>query len=291
MQLSYVTETFYVGEMPNMKAQQTAIDLDDITDIPFGELLCYGPMEGPFQPVTMNELINLFNANQNFTNPFNDNSVFSEHAINKLKFITKSSFPAFGPYHNKITLNSLEMRNRLFEVIIEIEITLKANDEPTRRFVFSYRNSTPDTKHTIIKTLTSLLHTGMYMRGWLGPNQEFPIRVAPVPPNKDGEVALNVTHSISEYERQGRTLGKIGMEINNLPLIHYRDGHYQVSTSSNDGLTIGERLEIVKQGETSNNIASCIRLSSNWICASAHKYLTALGQSSPFDIFKLRHIS
>lgn len=288
LQLAYVTETFYLGSMPNMKSKYTAIELDAVDEVPYGELLCYGSMEGPFQPVTMNELIHLFNANQNFTNPFADDSIFSPTSLNKLKLIAKSSN---GPYHKSLSLSSLEIRNRLYEIIVEIEIILKANDEPTRTFIFAYRSSSSDTKQVIIKTFTELLHLGMYMRGWLGTAHEFPILKAPVPPEKEPEIALNITKSISEYERLCRTLGKIGLQLNNLPLVKYRDGHYQVSIHTSDGLTIQDRINIIKQGETSTNIASCIRLSSNWICTTAHKYLTALGQPPPFDIFNLRHIS
>jgi hypothetical protein len=288
LQMAYVTETFYLGLMPNMKSKETAIELDPVDDVPYGELLCYGAMEGPFQPVTMNELIHLFSANQNFTNPFSDDSVFSATALNKLKLITKSSN---GPYHKSLSLSSLEVRNRLYEIIVEVEILLRNNDEPTRTFIFAYRSSSPDTKQVIIKTFTELLHLGMYMRGWLGPGHEFPVLKAPVPPDKEAEIALQITKSISEYERLCRSLGKIGFQLNNLPLVKYRDSHYQVSTNSLDGFTIQDRIEIVKQGDRSNNIASCIRLSSNWICTTAHKYLIALGQPAPFDIFNLRHIS
>lgn len=288
LQISYVTETFYLGSMPNMKSKTTAIDLESIDDVPYGELLCYGAMEGPFQPVTMNELINLFNANQNFTNPFTEDSVFTPTSLNKLKLITKSSN---GPYHKSLSLSTIDIRNQLYDTIVDIESILKANDEPTRKFIFAYRTSSPDTKQVIIKTFTELLHLGMYMRGWLGPPHEFPILKAPLPPEKEAEISLQITKSIYEYERLCRSLGKIGLQLKSLPLVKYRDGNYQVSINSSDGFTIQDRINIVKQGDTSTNIASCIRLSSNWICTTAHKYLTAIGQPAPFDVFNLRHIS
>lgn len=288
LQMAYVTETFYLGSMPNMKAKDTAIELDPVDEVPYGELLCYGAMEGPFQPVTMNELIHLFSANQNFTNPFSEDSIFSPTSLNKLKLISRSSN---GPYHKSLSLSSLEIRNRLYETIVDIEILQRTNDEPTRTFIFAYRSSSPDTKQVIINTFTELLHLGMYMRGWLGPEHEFPVLKAPVPPDREGEIALQITKAIGEYERLCRTLGKIGLQLTNLPLVKYRDGQYQISTNTSDGLTIQDRINIIKQGENSTNVASCIRLSSNWICTTAHKYLTSLGKPAPFDIFNLRHIS
>jgi len=288
MQLAYVTETFYIGKLPNMKSEETSIDLDNINDIPYGELLCYGQLDSPLQPVSINELISLFNINQNFTNPFN-NSVFSSTSINKLKLLLQSHV---GPISSTtFTPETIIARNNLLEVINSVENITKLTDEPTRQLAFTYRNSSPDTKVVILSTLTKLLHIGMYMRGWLGPGSEYPVIKAPVPPGRQMEIDLHVTSSIAEYEKLCRSLGKIGVQINSLPLVNYRDGHYQASTRSSDGFSIGERLQIVKEGDTTDNISSCIRLSSNWICSSAHKYLIGIGQSPPFDIFNLRYIS
>ena len=289
MQLAYITETFYMGEMPNLKSQETSIDLDHINEIPYGQLLCYGQLDSQLQPVSLNELIQLFTINQNFTNPFRHNSVFTSTSINKLKLLAQSPY---GPIPTSgLSQDTVNVRNSLLDTIKSVEIITRNTDEPTRQLAFAYRNSSPDTKIVIVAALTNLLHSGMYMRGWMGPGSEYPVIKAPVPPEREPLVAINVTNSIAEYEKSCRSLGKIGVQINNLPLVTYRDKHYQPSTSRNDGFSIGERLDIVKQGDSTNNISSCIRLSSNWICASAHKYLVGLGQPPPFDIFNLRPIS
>jgi len=288
LQMNYVAETFYMGEMPNMKSKSTLITLEEIGDIPYGELLCFGQYDGPLQAVSMSELTDLFNSNQNFTNPFQQNSVFTSNSIGKLKTIASSPN---GPVSNiRLSLETVQVRNNLLEAIAGVELITKNNDEPTRQFSFSYRNSSPNTKEAIRNTLTKLLHAGMYMRGWSG-TAEYPVIRAPVPPEREPEVAVNVTKAIAEYDTSIRSLGKLGLQINNLPLVTYKDGHYQISNSNSDGLTIGERINIIKQGDDTNNVASCIRLSSNWLCASAHKYISALGLISPFDIFNLRHIS
>lgn len=289
MQLAYITETFYMGEMPNMKSNETSIELDHINDVAYGELFCYGQLDSPLQPVTISELTDLFNANQNFTNPFHPNSVFTTTAINKLKLLVQTltgPIPAIRLSHDTI-----RARNNLREAINSVEILSRSTDEPTRQLAFTYRNASPDTKAVIVTALTNLLHSGMYMRGWMGPGSEYPVIKAPVPIEREPMVAVNVTNSIADYDKSCRSLGKIGTQINDLPLVNYRDGHYQASISSQDGLTIGERMTIVKGGDTSSNIASCIRLSSNWLCASAHKYLIGIGQPIPFDIFNLRYIS
>lgn len=289
MQLNYVTENFYLGEMPNMKSLNLSIDLDPISTVPYGQLLCYGQKESKFQPISMTELIDLFSANQNFTNPFQINSVFTNTSINKLKCIAQSPN---GPIPTqRISPETISIRNNLLEVINQVESLIKSNDEPTRQFGFVYRNSTPDTKTAIIRAFTDLLHAGMYMRGWLGPGNEYSVIKTMVSSDREGEIAFNVTNSINSFEKSCRILGKIGTQLLSLPLVYYKDGQYQTSTRACDGYSIGDRINIVKEGDRSSNISSCIRLSSNWICASAHKYLISLGQPPPFDIFNLRYIS
>lgn len=288
LQVAYVTENFYNGEMPNMKSKQTPISLDPIEEIPYGELLCYGQLDSPLQPISVSELIDLFDANQNFTNPFN-NGVFTSTALNKLKILVRT--PVTLIPGKRLSETTIANRDRLISTIGMVESLLRSNDEPTRQFAFTYRNASPDTKDAIIKALNNLLHAGMYMRGWNGPGHEFPVVRAPVPSEREPEVAVNVTKAIADFECAYRSLGRIGSQLIALPLVQCRDGQYQVSNSDRDGRTIGERINIVKEGESISNMASCIRLSSNWLCASAHKYLTALGQPAPFDIFHLRYIA
>jgi len=288
LQVAYVAETFYQGELPNMKSKQTPIAADDIDEVPYGELLCYGQLDSQLRPISITELTELFNINQNFSSPFSSDAIFSTIAINKLKLIIQN--PS-GPIPSvRLSPKTIRARMELANAIAAVELLSRNCDEPTRQFAFYYRNSDPDTKHTISIALTHLLNIGMYMRGWSGKGN-YPVIKAPVPPEKELEVATNVTNAIAEYESTCRSLGQLGVQLNTLPLVTYKDGQYQISNDSAHGLTIKDRINIVKEGDKSNNINSCIRLSSNWICASAHKYITALGLPAPFDIFKLRHIS
>ena len=57
-----------------------------------------------------------------------------------------------------------------------------------------------------------------------------------------------------------------------------------------DGLTIGQRLDIVKMGNTSNRVSACIRLTSNCFGASIHRYMELLHIDPKFDIRDLRSI-
>jgi hypothetical protein len=288
LQVAYISETFYMGEMPNLQTQYTIIAADPIEEIPCGQLLCYGQIGESLKPISIGELNEYFEINDNFTSPFAGNSVFTDTNINKLKLLLKSPM---GPSRNKaLSKETLLMKSQLLQTISNIEASMKNSDYSTKQLGFTYRNSSIDTKNVITKTLTQLLHVGMYMRGWTGVGA-YPIKEAPVNRDYEATVALNVTRSINDFEGLCRSLGRIGKDIINLPLVNYKVGQYQPSTEAKNGLTVGERISIVKGGDKSSNMSSCIRLSSNWLCSSAHKYIIGLGLEPPFDIFNLRHIS
>jgi hypothetical protein len=288
LQLAYLSETFYQGELPNIKSIETPISLDEIHEVPYGELLCYGNITDNLNIITISELIDLFTINQNFSSPFDPDSIFSSTSINKLKIILRSHT---GPNPSIcLSTNTIQLRSTLLDLIKSIELSQLHIDPPTRSFITLYRSSSIDIKHSIVSALTDLLHLGMYMRGWSG-SGDYPITKAVVPVHLENQVTINVTQAISKYESSIQSLDKIGIQINNLPLVKYKDGQYHVSTSPDDGFTIYNRLQIIKEGDASDNISSCIRLSSNWICSSAHKYITCIGLPSPFDIFHLRHIA
>lgn len=286
LQMAYVSETFYEGEYPHLTRRETLID--DIQDVPYGELLCYGQPDNAMHPISVQDLIHMFRTNQNFTNPFAQNCVFSENAIRKLKRLAQRST---GPVLNKgITPETALARRELLDVITEVESFALVNDNHCRMLMQHYRNAAPDTKEDIRKLLYTLLHIAMYMRGWDGTG-DFPVEHAPVPPEREPEVALSVTTAITNYERMVRSFGKLGYFLDNLPLVRWRGSEYQQSTSHEDGLTLGERIRIVKAGDSTKNIASCIRLSSNWLASSAHRYISVLGLPAPFNIHALRMIS
>lgn len=285
LQLEYTSETFYNGLLPLTKKEATIIDLDDFSDIPYGQLLSYGQIDVSLNPITISELIDLFTANQNFTSPFGSEKMFTRTSIKKLKNILL--YPHGTEYNIKIDVSTLLIRKKLFDLITEIELT---NDDASKMLVSIYKNGNYSTKKYIENLLNILLIFGMNMRGWMGKG-DYPIREAPVPYDKKVTVALNVTQSIAKYKEERDKNKSIGDIIDKLPLVKYRDGEYLVSKNKNDGFTIGERIEIVIKGKDNPTIYSCIRMSSNWVCSSVHKYSLILGLPAPFDIFKLRHIS
>jgi len=279
LQISYLSKTFYFGMYPTLKIYETPIYLDNISckSYDHSELLCYGTYDD-LRPILISELIDLFKYNRNFTSPFDSYSVFSTQSINRLKYILNF-------YFNPPTTNS----QTLLSLIISLESILSKCDPYTLKFSTSFRNASSSIQSSIISCFVLLLHIGMYMRGWSGPPSVYPISSSPS--FDEISLSLNITHSINQFESLCLSLDSIGSLLLSLPIVKYVDGNYFPSKYSYDGFTISDRLDIIKQGDSTNNMASCIRLSSNWLCATAHKYLIFLGQTPPFDIQKLIHIS
>lgn len=85
-----------------------------------------------------------------------------------------------------------------------------------------------------------------------------------------------------------------GMEetVKNLPLIiyNYLNNRFTQSNSSDEGLTIYDRINIVKEGED-GSIQSCIRMTSNKFVSSAYYYMRLLSLYVPFHISDVSYIS
>ena len=125
------------------------------------------------------------------------------------------------------------------------------------------------------------------MRGWLGTGP-YPISHAPV--DNQGEVDIRVSDAISSLEQYIQDAGKTGKMFLNLPLLRYRHGVFSKATNQRDGLTLGQRLDIIKDGDDSDRVAACIRLTSNWFCSSIYRYMELMKIDPGFNIVDLRSI-
>ena len=72
----------------------------------------------------------------------------------------------------------------------------------------------------------------------------------------------------------------------NLPLMEYNrySNSFNCTNLIEEGLTIKERLRIVRGGEDYKDMSSCIRLSSNIFCATSYFYMVLIGFHLPFSI-------
>lgn len=239
----------------------------------------------------VSELTNLFVANNNFINPVrSDNkrsssiSLFTSNAIGKLKILATQLSGA--------VVTGVEWQN-LLQAIDKVEEANKDISHAALKFKEYYHQSYPvndDKKCDIVKqeikdTLLSLFRVSMFMRGWDDTRSSLPIEISLVRDSEQSTVDLRVTQEMAILYKLLNTSGKI---VGDLPLVRYFDSHFIPSNSKDDGISIKDRLDIVKKGTTN---ASCIRLSSNWLAASTYHYTIILNLNKPFNITKLRVIS
>jgi hypothetical protein len=249
---------------------KTPIELEDVQSIlntSPEKIILYGLYNSSMLAFTYNELTDLFNNQETFKNPCL-NEHFEELSIHKL--LGLSRFFNF----NELTL-SIDKVNKI----------IKSLDEDTLNFRNKYTIIID--KESVNKTLQSLLLLGMTMRGWdPETDKEFPIEKALV--DDQTKVDINVSKYIVLYEEANKDSC---INIDKLKLYRFRDGKYEHSVSDYEGRTIGERLNIVKVGESTNMQSSCIRMTSNWIVATACRYMSSINIDFKFDIHKLREIS
>jgi hypothetical protein len=298
LQISYVSDMFYSGKHPEAISFHTTPIYAEIVEETNSQLLvCYGRKEIAMRPILLAELHDLFDRNQNFANPFDTNAVFGSVAIEKLKLICvetgleqerRLEDPSIAPASFvEAGSEAVLIRQRLLRAIKSVELFNTNIGQKARDFLLEYKRATHSMQEQINQTFQLLLEMTMYMRNWTGKGP-FPVEGRP----SDDSTTQRSTLAIVAFQEACDKLGRYGQLLLNLPLLRYRDEEYQASNKISDGLTIGERLNIVRGGEhVAGNVSSCIRLSSNWFGASAHRYMTLVGLDAPFSINRLRSIA
>lgn len=228
---------------------------------------------------TIPELTHMFQSNKNFINDFTKER-FPNHAINKLERICRGLV-----HNNKVSSDVKRKCNELIQAI-EINREIERNDcEDVKRWVEEVKNKS--NVQNVVICLQVLMKAGLYMRKWDGSNN-LPLREVSSEPLSIEEED-RVYSEISKFEKVDTELENI---ISKLPLIKHEYGGFQVITDKFEGLSIGERINIVKKGNTINEMSSCIKCSSNLIITSSYYYLLMLGEPiKVFNIKDLRYVS
>ncbi len=294
LQTCCFANAFYEGKQKIMINSET-LEYEDLIELASGLIVCYGTLAQGVYAFRFRELSKIFKRERCFKNiiPYfgGGSTLFSATSIRKLKNIcqlTRADEP----------IEYFLERKELLSSIIYVELL---NDEACAKLkelhdIFNDVSSgEKQLKDDIQATVNRLMELGMYMRGWLGGLESYPIEDCPV--HDQTEVDINVSKALYEFEviisnlGTKALLGGVGKIIMDIPLSKYLNGEYIISNLPEEGLTIGERLNIVKSGESSQGTTSCIRLSSNWICSTAYRIMLVLGMIPNFQIDKLRHIA
>lgn len=282
LQSAYMSDTFYHGKLPTIFNIKLCICGDNVLEESNDNVVCYGVKDVSVIAYTYADLAALFTSYCNFTNPLATSEVFSKLAINKLKNLCMLRRAGES-------VVALQEREKLFRAIGSVRAFELDANKKLREFHDVYKNSTPDAKKNIERTVNLLLQASMYMRGWRG-NGVYPVENAEVKVEDKERVNTNSLEALHRFEQALEGLGNVGALILELPLYKYM-GEFIVSTDANEGLTLGQRLAIVKQGERHENMTSCIRFTSNWVASSAYMYMLVLGLPLPFIVERLLHVN
>ena len=285
LQLAYLTDTFVHGKQGHIQNHTTTF-LEDIDDLSYDQVVIYGSRcENRFTAYTYAELADVFSIYKRFSSP-QTNELFSEEAIDKLYLLCQKD------KRKSETEETYTQRCDLAEEIERIKIYISSKNEYVEEFLELYEELVENEKKKVEKCLTDLLHVSMYMRNWDGQG-EYPLRSEETNFSSENQIIVDdrVTQSLIVFEKSATSLGKIGDFILHLPLMQY---HHESNTfvTTNDpaeGLTIKDRIFIVRGGE-SESLNSCIRMSSNKFCATSYFYMVLIGFRMPFSIGEVSHI-
>lgn len=289
LQTAYLVPTFIHGKQGDISNTETTM-MDEISELEYDNVVLYGVRGCPMRAYTYGELADTFKHLKRFQMPDGNNGSYEEYAINKLYILCHKD------QKRGESEEVFRERLELAEEIARVRLYLQTNQEQVRQFIERYEQFADGQKEPVREFITLLMRSGMYMRGWSG---EGPYPLSSADTNVDyseqPNIDLRVTQSIQDLERMLDELNDIdddfGELVKELPLIfyHYRSDELLPSTSQEEGLTIYERINIVKGGEN-GSIQSCIRMSSNRFVASAYYYMRLLSMPLPFNISDMAHI-
>lgn len=270
LQETYNLNTFYYGPYNRVSNKVTQILMYDVDMLNAShDVLVYGSRgDDNMTLLTFEELVMMFRFNQSFKNQINGDN-FTPENIEQLLAICNLHKP------------------KGYEDLIALIDLIKGKEELINTS-FGWLSTQYNSKDAIDQCLTELLHIGMYMRGWDG-GGEYAVEVSQLSDNV--QITMIVTEQIARFDRSIMELGEIGNKIMDLPLFEYKNREFVRITSSDEGLSLRERHELIKRGDTDVNVNSCIRLSGSRYVIAAYRYRQLLGLSLPFDIDRYHPMS
>lgn len=192
--------------------------------------------------VTESEMCKLFRDRQCFCTPMSYRSIFSVHALHKLRSICSCELLATFEYVE----NSMDGVHNLAD---RIRVSRGAE--------------------CIMQYIEGIMDLAYYMRGWKSADCEF--TTLPLESENTQSMSDNFVRIEENYAAQSRKNADMfsamsresQLLIEEIPLmILMDDGSFAISCNDDVGRTLMDKLDIVNNG---NNDNACIRLSSNYI--------------------------
>lgn len=280
-----VYNTFHHLLQPEVKETETSFLMESLDDINPLELISYGVLSTNYNEFVNNtmkiysldELIAMFKSQKNFVDSITGEK-FSNEAVNKLTNICLGLIS-----NNRITAEIKQKAKDLKNAIEMINLRQKGLDSKIKSWM-----DVADGNKIVIDALNALLDAGMYMRSWKGPPHPYPVNRSEV--DRQDIIDRNTSLALIKFHEVNSQLDPL-IRVDQLPLVKYFKGHFVESDSKYEGYTINDRIEIVNRGNNTREMSSCIRMSSNFIIASAYRYLQILGNTPSFSINTLIDVS
>lgn len=275
-----MVENFHFRIQPEVKSSISSVTWEDLTEVDPRSIICYGKMAFTCQEMekskmdayTISDLTHTFQSTHEFLNPI-DGTIFPSYAIKKLVYISSAI-----SHCTSVPDDIRQDARDLIKSVHNVNAIRGQFGDQVREWL-----STVGKQSKVAFEI--LLKIGMYMRGWEGDESNYPVKIAPQ--KDDVKIEIRVADGLREYYCECE---KLVMSPNVLPLIRHNGKEFLKSNDHFEGITIGDRLEKVLKGENTSSMASCIRLSSNWIVASAYYYLQLIGHTPSFIIEELSDI-
>ena len=276
---NYTEPTFYHGKHAFTLMKETLISCSKISELDYDECVSYGTLTSHLLIYEYSELLSLFLAYRNFM-ICDQNGLFilCSREVSKLKSLCLTN-------KAKRATNTTDICSKLLTCIINIEKYKRSEMNSSLQFCTIFQQADELDKEYFNEALTLLNELAMYMRGWDG-KSEFPIsNLAPI--ENFNSTELNITLAFIKFDLHMQQRCELGKIILSLPLLRYIRGQYCISNESITGLTISDRLEIIKHGTSDQ---SCIRISSNWLASTAYYYMYSIGCNVQYEIDDLENI-
>lgn len=289
LQEATLLDTFHPGiiDLNNRDGQtETPIILEEIDDLEPWEAVSYGNRVDGYQVITYSELDGMFNREGYFRMVTDDKDcleTYTSEQINHLRIISSRNLYDLEPEDNIL------IRHNLVQTIDRIMISNRNMTPAEIRMLNHYRHSDQN-REVVHLIMDAFLDLTMKMRGW---NGRGPYPIARIPACDQIKVYMNVNSSFARYDKHCEEHPEVCQLFESLPLYRYNKNQdiYIISNLLDDGFTIGDRLEIVRQGETTTNINSCIRMTSNWFLATYSHLCIMLDRMGGFDLRQMREIA
>lgn len=280
LQMARLVPTFYSGRIKHAE-ELTTISMMEIKNLNNLDTVSYGIYEDLDNKVyvyTFEELNDWFKSQRKFNIPERPMEKFSDQVIRKLK--------------NILNVSNREMALHLRYTIDQIEEIYKNYSEEEQIFMEKYLK---DSK--MINLLQKVLLLGMYMRGWkVTISDRYPLKAEHTTSKEDQyeQIENNVQVNLLDILKDLEEDPSLSHDFKLIPLFINREttnNHFERNTDPAQGLTLYERLQIIGTGSVQDSVYSCIRMSSNWIVATAYKYLILLHEPPDFDLKNMRYIT